>query len=177
MKAAILGLALLLSNALSAEAIKQPPQLAGVQEQLGVMIPMRDGVRLAADLFLPTGTARLPTLLLCTPYGRKSPGVRSYRSFAHRGYAVLIQDVRGRYASEGVFGPARQQGPDANDTINWISKQDWSNGRVVMAGGSYLGIVQWWAAIQGNSHLVAISPVFSGDDEYLDRFYSTGRRA
>ena len=135
---------------------------------------MRDGVRLAADVFLPRGAGPWPTLLLRTPYSRKAPGVRSYRFFAQRGYAVLIEDVRGRYASEGVFGPTQQQGPDANDTINWIAEQPWSNGRVVMAGGSYVGIVQWWAAIQDNAHLFAISPAFSGDDEYLDRFYSTG---
>lgn len=174
MSKVILTLALLFSGVLLTQVIRQSPQAPSVQEQLGLVIPMRDGVRLAADLFLPRGTGPLPTLLLRTPYSRKAPGVRSYRFFAHRGYAVLIQDVRGRYASQGVFGSTQQQGPDANDTINWISKQSWSNGRVAMAGGSYLGMVQWWAAIQNNPHLLAISPVFSGDDEYLDRFYSTG---
>ncbi len=86
----------------------------------------------------------------------------------------MIEDVRGRYASQGKFGPTKQEGPDGNDTINWISEQPWSNGRVAMVGSSYLGIVQWWAAIQDNPHLVAISPMDSGDDEYLDRFYSSG---
>jgi putative CocE/NonD family hydrolase len=174
MSKGILALALLFSSALLAQVTRQSPQSPSVQEQLALVIPMRDGVRLAADLFLPHGTGRWPTLLLRTPYSRKAPGVRSYRFFAQRGYAVLIQDVRGRYASQGVFGPTQQQGPDANDTINWISEQSWSNGRVAMAGGSYLGMVQWWAAIQDNPHLLAISPVFSGDDEYLDRFYSPG---
>jgi putative CocE/NonD family hydrolase len=67
-----------------------------------------------------------------------------------------------------------QEGPDSNDTIDWIAEQPWSNGRVAMAGGSYLGMVQWWAALQENPHLAAISPVCSGNDEYLDRYYSTG---
>jgi putative CocE/NonD family hydrolase len=174
MSKGILALALLFSSALSAQVTRQSPQPSSVQEQLGLIIPMRDGIHLAADLFLPRATGRWPTLLLRTPYSRKAPGVRGYRFFAQRGYAVLIQDVRGRYASQGVFGPTQQQGPDANDTINWISEQSWSNGRVAMAGGSYLGMVQWWAAIQDNPHLLAISPVFSGDDEYLDRFYSPG---
>jgi uncharacterized protein len=174
MSKGILALALLFSDALLAQVIREGPQLASVQEQLGLVIPMRDGIHLAADLFLPRGTGRLPTMLLRTPYSRKAPGVRSYRVFAQRGYAVLIQDVRGRYASQGVFGSTQQQGPDANDTINWIAEQSWSNGRVAMSGGSYLGMVQWWAAIQNNPHLLAISPLFSGDDEYLDRFYSTG---
>jgi hypothetical protein len=174
MSKGILALVLLLSTVLVAQVIRQSPQLPSVQEQLGLVIPMHDDIRLAADLFLPRGTGPWPTLLVRTPYSRKAPGVRSYRSFTQRGYAVLIQDVRGRYASQGVFGSTQQQGPDANDTINWISEQSWSNGRVAMAGGSYLGMVQWWAAIQDNPHLLAISPVFSGDDEYLDRFYSTG---
>ncbi len=86
----------------------------------------------------------------------------------------MIEDVRGRYASQGAFGPAQEEGPDGSDTIDWISEQPWSNGRVAMAGSSYLGIVQWWAAVQDNPHLLTISPLFSGDDEYLDRFYSTG---
>jgi uncharacterized protein len=73
-----------------------------------------------------------------------------------------------------VFGPTEQEGPDSSDTMNWIADQPWSNGRVVMAGSSYLGMVQWWAAVQDNPHLVTISPMCSGDDEYLDRFYSTG---
>jgi uncharacterized protein len=174
MSGSILVLALLFANALWAQAVRQIPQSPRVQKSLGVVIPMRDGVRLAADVLLPGEAGRWPTLLLRTPYSRKAPGVRSYRFFAQRGYAVLIQDLRGRYASEGAFGPTQQQGPDANDTINWIAEQAWSNGRVVMAGGSYVGIVQWWAAIEDNPHLFAISPVFSGDDEYVDRFYSTG---
>jgi predicted acyl esterase len=174
MSKGVLALALLFSSALLTEGIRLSPQSPSVQERLGLVIPMRDGVHLAADLSLPRGMGPWPTLLVRTPYSRKAPGARSYRFFAQHGYAVLIQDVRGRYASQGVFGATQQQGPDANDTINWIAEQSWSNGRVAMGGGSYLGMVQWWAAIQDNPHLLAISPVFSGDDEYLDRFYSSG---
>jgi hypothetical protein len=135
---------------------------------------MRDGVRLVADVFLPHSTGRWPTVLFRTPYGRKGPSARSYRGFVQRGYAVVIEDVRGRYGSEGVFGTIEQEGPDGSDTINWIAEQPWSNTRIAMAGGSYLGMVQWWAAIERNPHLFAIAPVVSGDDEYTDRFYSTG---
>ena len=63
----------------------------------------------------------------------------------------VIEDVRGRYASQGLFGNYQEEGPDGNDTINWIAEQPWSNGRVAMAGSSYLGMVQWWAAIRGQS--------------------------
>lgn len=170
----LLALVLLISSTLPGQVARNSPQRPNMREKLGLVIPMRDGVRLTADLFLPNGDRRWPTVLLRTPYSRKAPGVRGYRSFVPRGYAVLIEDVRGRYSSEGSFGRTQQEGPDASDTTDWISEQPWSNGRVVMAGGSYLGITQWWAALQQNTRLIAISPVFSGDDDYLDRFYSTG---
>ena len=169
----IVGVALC-SAMLGAQAIRSEPPAGSRTEQLGIAIPMRDGVRLAADVFLPQTTGRWPTVLFRTPYGRKRPSSRGYREFVKRGYAVVIEDVRGRYASQGVFSNLAQEGPDGDDTINWIAEQPWSNARVAMAGGSYLGMVQWWAAIQDNPHLFAISPLFSGDDEYLDRYYSPG---
>ncbi len=76
--------------------------------------------------------------------------------------------------SEGVFDPLRQEGSDGDDTLNWIARQPWSNGKIGMTGGSYRGIVQWKAAVRNNPHLKAIFPVVSGDDDYRDRFYSTG---
>lgn len=167
-------LSLFIAPVLVAQVVTRSPELPNVQQELGLAIPMRDGTHLAADLFLPRSGARLPAVLLRTPYNRKAFAMASYRFFARRGYAVLIQDVRGRYASQGIFGSTAQEGPDGNDTINWIAEQPWSNGRVAMAGSSYLGMTQWWAAIQDNPHLIAISPMCSGDDEYLDRFYSTG---
>jgi uncharacterized protein len=159
---------------LPAQAVKPGAGSPGGLEQLGLSIPMRDGVRLAADIFLPRATGRWPTVLFRTPYNRKGPSSRSYRWFVRRGYAVVIEDVRGRYASQGVFGPINQEGPDGYDTINWIAEQHWSNTRVAMAGASYLGMAQWWAAVEDNPHLFAIAPLCSGDDDYIDRFYSTG---
>jgi predicted acyl esterase len=135
---------------------------------------MRDGVRLATDVFLPAATGRWPAVLVRTPYSRHALAIRGYRSYLQRGYALVVQDLRGRYASQGTFGFITQEAPDGSDTINWIASQPWSNGRVAMAGSSYLGLVQWWAAVEGNAHLRAISPMFSGDDEYTDRYYSAG---
>ncbi len=166
--------ALLVSAGVSGQVLKPPQQNPDMQEELGVSVPMRDGIRLAADVFRPQGSERLAALLVRTPYNRKSSAMASYRYFVRRGYAVVIEDARGRYASQGTFGEIEQEGADGNDTINWIAEQPWSNGRVGMVGSSYLGIAQWWAAIQDNPHLTAISPVNSGDDEYTDRFYSTG---
>ncbi len=107
-------------------------------QQLGLIIPMRDGVGLAADLYIPRGGGRWPTVLVRTPYGRKATSMGSYRFFARRGFAVVIEDVRGRHASQGTLAMVNQEGPDGSDTINWISEQAWSNGRVAMAGSSYL---------------------------------------
>ena len=156
------------------QVVRKSPALAEGEEMLGVQIRMRDGVMLAADVFLPAQGGRCPTVLVRTAYNRKSPNNRTYHSFLSHGYALVVEDVRGRNASQGHFGLMKQEGPDGNDTINWIAEQPWSNGRIAMAGSSFLGIAQWWAAVQDNPHLLAISPMNSGDDEYLDRFYSTG---
>ncbi len=173
--AATLG-SLVLCVVWSAWGSGEPAQsIASSREPEAVSVPMRDSVRLTADLYLPqTTAARLPTVLVRTPYDRKARSTASYANLTGRGFAVLIQDVRGRYGSEGAFGPTAQEGPDADDTLNWIARQPWSDGRVGMTGSSYLGILQWWAAVQQNSHLVTISPMCSGDDEYSDRWYSTG---
>jgi putative CocE/NonD family hydrolase len=151
-----------------------PTPLPAFVEFQGVSIPMRDRVVLKADVFVPPGAGRWPTILVRTPYSRKSKVTRGYSAFAEYGYAVVLEDVRGRYESGGSFGPVSQEGPDGSDTINWIVKQSWSDGRVGMAGASYLGIAQWWAAIERNPHLLAIFPLLSGDDEYMDRYYSPG---
>lgn len=152
------------------QTANKPP----ANELRDVFVAMRDGVKLATDVFLPAQTGRWPAILVRTPYSRHDPSIRGYRFFVQHGYALVVQDLRGSYASQGTFGLVSQEGPDGNDAINWVAAQPWSNGRVAMAGSSYMGLVQWWAAIEGNSHLRAISPMFSGDDEYFDRYYSAG---
>jgi putative CocE/NonD family hydrolase len=135
---------------------------------------MRDGVRLDTNVFHPANAGRYPAILLRTPYGKESDLPPGYSAFLEHGYAVVLQDVRGRYGSEGIFDALRQEGPDGYDTLNWIAGQPWSDGRVGMIGGSYLGIVQWRVALLNNPHLKAIFPVVSGFDDYMDRFYSPG---
>ncbi len=150
-------------------AVEAPP----IVKTLGAQAAMRDGARLSTNVFRPGQRGRLPAILIRTPYGKGADLPATYQSFVTHGYAVVIQDVRGRYASEGVFRPLAE-GQDGYDTIDWIASQPWSDGRVGMIGGSYLGIAQWKAALLNNPHLKAISPVVSGGDEYRDRFYSTG---
>jgi putative CocE/NonD family hydrolase len=141
---------------------------------LHVRVPMRDGVRLDTNVFTPDTLARYPAILIRTPYGKGSELLPGYKPFVDRGYVVVVQDVRGRYASEGVFDPLEQEGPDGYDTLTWIGQQPWSNAKVGMAGGSYLGIAQWKVALLNHPNLKAIFPVVSGSDDYFDRFYSTG---
>ncbi len=135
---------------------------------------MRDGVHLSANVFRPSGAARVPAILYRTPYGKGVDITPNYQAFVDHGYAVVVQDVRGRHDSEGAFRPLDQEGRDGYDTIEWIARQPWSDGRVGMTGGSYLGIVQWKAALLNNPHLKAIFPWVSGSDDYRDRFYSPG---
>jgi putative CocE/NonD family hydrolase len=152
----------------------QAPGAVVIDKRLHLRVPTRDGVHLDANVFLPAGGRRVPALLVRTPYGKGVDLFAGYPVFLDHGYAVVIEDVRGRFDSEGVFDSLHHEGEDGSDTIDWISRQPWSNGRVGMVGGSYLGIVQWEAAVTNNPHLKAICPVVSGDDDYTDRFYSTG---
>ena len=141
---------------------------------LHVRVPMRDQVRLDTNVFHPPTSGRFPAILIRTPYGKGADLPASYRVFINHGYAVVMQDVRGRYASAGVFNSLSQEGPDGYDTLNWIAQQPWSDGKIGMTGGSYLGMAQWRVALLNNPHLKAIFPVVSGSDEYLDRYYSEG---
>ncbi|HLH16087.1 MAG TPA: CocE/NonD family hydrolase [Bryobacteraceae bacterium] len=159
--------------ALACPAILAAAQNPGARE-FHARIPMRDGIHLAANIFVPAGERRFPTILERTPYNKGTQITPNYQAFVNRGYAVVVEDVRGRYESEGTFDPLRQEGPDGDDTLNWIARQPWSDGKIGMTGGSYRGIVQWKAALTGNPHLKAIFPVVSGSDDYRDRFYSPG---
>jgi hypothetical protein len=141
---------------------------------LGVPVPMRDGVRLSANVFLASEHARVPAILVRTPYGKGADIRPDYLAFVEHGYAVVVQDVRGRYESEGAFQPLTQEVHDGDDTLNWVARQPWCDGKIGMMGGSYVGIVQWKAALANNPHLKAIFPVVSGYDDYRDRYYSTG---
>jgi hypothetical protein len=155
-------------------AVLITPLLLASTANFNVAVPMRDGVRLSANLFRPAATGHYPAILLRTPYNKGDAITPSYQSFVNHGYAVDVEDVRGRYKSGGTFEPINQDVSDGDDTLNWIARQPWSDGGVGMYGGSYLGIAQWKAALAQNPHLKAIFPYVSGDDDYRDRFYSTG---
>ncbi len=134
-----------------------------ISESQNVSIPMRDGIQLSADLLLPAEIRKpVPAILVRTPYGKEMYQT-AYHGFVRRGYAVLIQDVRGRNASEGEWTPMYHEKEDGDDTLNWIAGQPWCTGDIGMYGGSYLGYVQWAAASTGNPHLkTLVSLVTSG---------------
>jgi putative CocE/NonD family hydrolase len=140
-----------------------------------VGVPMRDGVVLRADVWLPKAGDRFPTLVYRTPYGKQF-APKEWTTFdkaVAQGYAVVIQDVRGRYASDGEFLPYQNEGKDGYDTIEWAAKQPWSDGNVGTFGLSYPGAVQWLAAVETPPHLKAMVPAmtFSTPRNF---FYSGG---
>ena len=102
-------------------------------------------------------------LVYRTPYGRED-ALKDYTTFVHaveRGYAMVVQDVRGRYASDGDFRPYQDEGHDGYDTIEWAAKQPWSNGKIGTFGLSYPGADQWLAAVENPPHLVAMVPAMT----------------
>ena len=133
------------------------------RRNVDVAVPMRDSVVLRADVLRPRREGRFPVLVYRTPYG-KHDAITDYPTFrraVERGYAVVVQDVRGRYASDGTFEPYRLEGRDGYDTIEWAAAQSWSDGRVGTFGLSYPGAVQWLAAVEGPPHLKAMVPAMT----------------
>ncbi len=128
-----------------------------------VPVRVRDGVVLRADVLRPSQSGKFPVLVYRTPYG-KDAAQREYTTFRHaveRGYAVVVQDVRGRYHSDGEFRPYENEGRDGYDTIEWSARQPWSNGAVGTFGLSYPGAVQWLAAVESPPHLRAMVPAMT----------------
>jgi putative CocE/NonD family hydrolase len=140
------------------------------------MVPMRDAVKLATDVYLPKGPGPFPTLLVRDIYGNGSaPGRQRYASWAtENGYALVFQNARGRYDSEGQWTPYFQEINDGYDTLSWIEAQSWSNGKVGMFGTSYLASVQWLAALGQHRALKAIAPAMSPGNYYRDVAYPGG---
>ncbi|WP_162551069.1 CocE/NonD family hydrolase [Paenibacillus tepidiphilus] len=143
--------------AVYAEPLLSKPEY-GVNDLGTYLVPMRDGVRLATDVYLPEGIepgTKLPTIVVRTCYDRNGKK-EIFMRWANRGYAVVNQDVRGRADSEGQLVPFYHERDDGYDTIDWIIAQEWSNGKVGMWGASYLGYVVVAAATSGHPNLKAV---------------------
>jgi putative CocE/NonD family hydrolase len=167
----IFSIAATLSSAQT--AVSSAP--ANFRVEKNVAVTMRDGVVLRADVLRPQQEGRFPVLVYRTPYGKEA-ALKEYSTFQNaveRGYAVVVQDVRGRYASDGEFRPYQNEGRDGYDTIEWAARQPWSTGAIGTFGLSYPGAVQWLAAVENPPHLRAMVPAmtFSTPQNF---FYSGG---
>ena len=157
----------------------QEGQFKVIRER-NVMVPMRDGTRLATDVFRPDAPGRFPALVNRGPYGKDdyvaSPD-HSVWFFPTHGYVVLSQDCRARFQSEGdYYNPLFQEVADGYDTVEWAARQPWCNGRVGTTGQSYLGATQYTLATNNPlpPHLQAMAPVSASSDFHQSWVYHTG---
>lgn len=145
-----------------------------------VMVPMRDGTRLATEVYRPSTPGPHPVVLTRSPYNRVmgSPesacNTPSMKRFAQAGYVALNQDVRGTFRSEGTFRPMVQEASDSYDAIEWAGTRPWSTGKVGMVGGSYVGLTQWQGAVRTPPHLAAMVPHYTASDYHDHWTYVNG---
>ena len=139
---------------LAANAFGKYPVIA----ETNVAMKTRDEVTLRADIYRPDAPGKFPVILERTPYDKRN-WVNDGLDVAAQGYIFIMQDVRGRYASEGDWYPYKYESQDGYDTVEWAATLPYSNGKVGMLGGSYMGMTQMLAAIAAPPHLVAIMPI------------------
>ena len=153
------------------------PDSLALKVETNLPVVMRDGVTLYADLYRPDGPGPFPVLLQRTPYDKTSPGSMTNLDplkAARNGYAVVIQDTRGRYTSQGEFYAFRDEINDGYDTVEWAAAQPWSTGKVGMYGASYVGATQWLAALSRPPHLTAIIPNVTASNYHEGWTYQGG---
>ncbi len=143
-----------------------------------IPVPMRNGAILRADIYRPDVDTPLPAILCRLPYNKddwmmQMEAVHPLRA-CDAGYAVVYQDTRGRWASEGEFYPFIHEAQDGYDTVEWLAAQPWCDGNIGMTGASYFGATQWLAASAQPPHLRAIFPVVTGSDYYEGWTYQGG---
>jgi putative CocE/NonD family hydrolase len=166
----------LLALALTVSALASPARSATpytVTYERNVLVTMRDGVQLHADIYRPDTEGKFPVLLQRTPYD-KNNAVAFGLQGAARGYVVIIQDVRGRYTSEGTWYPFKNEPNDGYDTVEWAAALPYSNGKVGMFGGSYVGATQMLTAIAHPPHLAGICPVVTASNYHENWTYQGG---
>jgi putative CocE/NonD family hydrolase len=154
-------------------AAQAAAQTYPVRIETSVRTTMRDGVALVSDIYRPDADGRFPVLLQRTPYDR----LREFKEghdLARHGYVVIIQDVRGRFDSEGEFYPFRHESRDGFDTVEWAASLPYADGQVGMFGGSYVGATQMLAAMAGPPHLGAIFPYVTASEYYEGWTYQSG---
>ncbi len=174
----------ILAEGFDESKLSQP--LYGVKVEKDVWVTMRDGVRVAVDIYRPDAPGKFPALYASSPYQKNLvylPAVPAFHEretnkiewFVERGYVYIHADIRGSGVSEGMwkFHSIEEQ-RDHYDLIEWIAEQDWCTGKVGMIGESYYAWVQWFAAAQQPPHLTTIVPFDGGADMYRDVVYHGG---
>ena len=155
-KSRLQGALLLLFIAVASLAQEAQPPFVFERD---VKVPMRDGVKLAANIFRPRSEGRFPAILMRTPYGKPDEKWGEAQRYTAAGYVVVVQDCRGRGASEGVWDPFRYDAQDGYDTQEWVGHQPWCNGSLGAAGGSYVGWTQWASAPKASRYLKVMVPI------------------
>lgn len=167
----LLSIAVVLTVTIS--GVATPAQSYRVIIRQNVPVRMRDGVILRADVYRPDAAGKFPVLLERTPYN-KAGEVETAAEDAARGYVVVIQDCRGRYASAGEWYPFKHESDDGYDTVEWAAALPHSDGHVGMFGGSYVGATQMLAAIAHPPHLAGIFPFVTASNYHRNWTYQGG---
>jgi putative CocE/NonD family hydrolase len=145
-----------------------------ITTEFGIEARMRDGTSLRGDVYRPkVAQEKFPVLLERTPYDKRNSAAFAVRAAAH-GYVVIIQDVRGRYSSDGEWYPFKNESNDGYDTVEWAAALPYSNGKVGMIGGSYVGATQMLTAIAHPPHLAGICPVVTASNYHEGWTYQGG---
>jgi putative CocE/NonD family hydrolase len=137
-----------------------------IEKDANIMVTMGDGIRLATDIYRQKDSSPSPVLIARTPYNKDNLWTDTTERFVKAGYVVVIQDVRGRFASEGDFNPHANETSDGVDMFAWTAVQPWSNGVLGTFGGSYLGGTQWLPARENPPALKAMVPEVTFSDMY-----------
>ena len=154
-------------------AVTENPRLRFI---LDARTPMRDGVEISSDVYLPEQPGRYPAVIQRTPYDNINPGMTANgKFFASHGYAFVAQDVRGRGDSDGKWVPWMNEAKDGYDAIEWAASQPWCDGTVGMIGGSYMGYVQWAAARQFPPHLKTLISIASAGRPFQEFIFDNGK--
>ncbi len=159
---------------LLARSVSSPAQKdSSISIEHNVGMKTRDGVTLRSDVYEPAGEGTFPVLLQRTPYNKENTAEFG-RSAAERGFVVVVQDVRGRYESEGEWYPFKHEIEDGYDAVEWAAALPHSNGKVGLFGGSYVGVTQMLAAVSHPPHLAGICPVVTASNYHENWTYQGG---
>ncbi len=154
---------------------EKPSPRYEVEISENVWVPLRDGIRLSTDLHIPKGAGdRMPVIMIRTPYDKREHRrpTSAAQMFAGQGYVVAVQDVRGKFESEGDYTISKDDVADGSDATSWLAKQPWSNGKVGTYGCSYLGDTQVMQARLRNPHHTAMLPQAAGSSMHY-RYFGT----